>query len=222
MIAASPMTSNSATGCTACHTCPRCSDEQWAWVPITGICAERLDIHLGSRMSSTLRIDELRTPRHPRWGVCYSGVCHVTAPMTALSKYADIRGPDAFNPHPRRGGVSRRHHRSPAVAMKPAGRDPRRPNGLQRCCNTDALFLPERQSFLEYPVIEVGRRQAAGAVHARTSGEAYRAPFPGASPSASKTRLQSLTRNGRKPALTLARPKRWLTCITSSSPEWRS
>jgi len=110
-------------------------------------------------MSSTLRIDELRTtPRHPRWGV-YSGVCHVTAPMTALSKYADIRGPDAFNPHPRRGGVSRRHHRSPAVAMKPAGRDPRRPNGLQRCCNTDALFLPERQSFLEYPVIEVGRRQ---------------------------------------------------------------
>src|SRR5580700_4343380 len=80
-------------------------------------------------MSSTLRIDELRTPRHPRWGVCYSGGCHVTAPMTALSKYADIRGPDAFNPHPRRGGVSRRHHRSPAVAMKPAGRDPRRPNG---------------------------------------------------------------------------------------------
>src|SRR5580704_4430361 len=80
MIAASPMTSNSATGCTACHTCPRCSDEQWVWVPITGICAERLDIHLGSRMSSTLRIDELRTPRHPRWGVCYSGVCHVEGP----------------------------------------------------------------------------------------------------------------------------------------------
>jgi len=43
----------------------------------------------------------------------------------------------------------RRHHRSPALATKPAGQDPRKANGLHRCRNSDALFAPECQSFLD-------------------------------------------------------------------------
>ena len=46
-------------------------------------------------------------------------------------------------------GTKRRHHRSPAAATKPAGRNPRKANGLHRCRNSDALFVPKCQSFLD-------------------------------------------------------------------------
>jgi hypothetical protein len=47
-------------------------------------------------------------------------------------------------------GVSRRHHRSPALASKPAGQDP----GTRRCrlieqSHTTARFHHERQFFLD-------------------------------------------------------------------------
>jgi hypothetical protein len=45
-------------------------------------------------------------------------------------------------------GVSRRHHRSPALAIEPAGQDPGRAHDPQPCRNSDALFGRESQSFL--------------------------------------------------------------------------
>jgi hypothetical protein len=46
-------------------------------------------------------------------------------------------------------GVFRRHHRSPALARKPAGRDPGRAFGTLRGRTSDALFPAEVQSFLD-------------------------------------------------------------------------
>jgi hypothetical protein len=46
-------------------------------------------------------------------------------------------------------GVSRPHHLSPALAIKPAGQDPGRANGPQVCSRSDALSAPESQSFLQ-------------------------------------------------------------------------
>ena len=47
-------------------------------------------------------------------------------------------------------GVFRRHHRSPALARKPAGQVPGRAFGTLRGRNSDALFPAEVQSFLNY------------------------------------------------------------------------
>src|SRR5216684_8129404 len=45
----------------------------------------------------------------------------------------------------------RRHHRSPAMAMKPAGQDPAtRPSGLVEPSHTTALLQPKSQSFLDH------------------------------------------------------------------------
>jgi hypothetical protein len=46
-------------------------------------------------------------------------------------------------------GVFRRHHRSPALARKPAGQDPGRAFGTLRGRTSDALFQAEVQSFLD-------------------------------------------------------------------------
>jgi len=48
--------------------------------------------------------------------------------------------------------VLRRHHRSPAVAIKPAGQDPGRAYGPLRGRNSDALFAVKIQSFLDNPI----------------------------------------------------------------------
>ena len=44
----------------------------------------------------------------------------------------------------------RRHHRSPALARKPAGQDPQRAVGALRGRTSDTLFPAEVQSFLDY------------------------------------------------------------------------
>src|SRR6202023_2919235 len=51
--------------------------------------------------------------------------------------------------HSVRSGVSRRHHRSPAQARKPAGQDPQRAVGALRGRTSDAPFPAEVQSFLD-------------------------------------------------------------------------
>jgi hypothetical protein len=46
-------------------------------------------------------------------------------------------------------GIQRPHHRSPAVAASPAGRNPEKAKSPQIGVDTDALFTTEVQSFLQ-------------------------------------------------------------------------
>ena len=49
----------------------------------------------------------------------------------------------------------RRHHRSPALAIQPAGQDPVRARRPHRCRNSDALLAAESQSFLDNAIAEL-------------------------------------------------------------------
>jgi hypothetical protein len=54
-------------------------------------------------------------------------------------------------------GVSRRHHRSPALAEKPAGQDPRNADGAPQDANSDAPFAAEIQYFSASKIFVLSR-----------------------------------------------------------------
>jgi hypothetical protein len=73
-------------------------------------------------------------------------------------------------------GVSRRHHRSPALAIEPAGQDPGRAHDPQPCRNSDALFALESQSFLAN--IVAGLRHSRAWKASLSVPHSMFAPFP--------------------------------------------
>ena len=74
-------------------------------------------------------------------------------------------------------GGPRRHRRSPALAIQPAGRDPGRgPRVLQRGRNSDALFASESQSLLQNFISFLVGRPLRGTLLAR-KGEMRRRPL---------------------------------------------
>jgi hypothetical protein len=182
MIAASPMTSNSATGCTSCHTCPRCSDEQWVWVPITGICAERLDIHLGSRMSNShSQLDGRDDPRH-RVELCRRGNPCLHAAKRHLPPPRSARNPPVQAQFKK------------GQSGNPAGRS-RRPRSLTEALLEDFLASWERHgvSVLE----RVAKRDPAAFITAAVALVPITAPLPLPSPASRSNRAPA---PGRRPA----------------------